>query len=302
MKKKEEQKAGIREITINDVPQIYASIKYFDGTIAFADQISAVPEVQKNFKVHFVAFIFCIAGHLDITLNGTEHSVSAHEALFVDANTVISYIKYTPDFECKIIIVGNNIGANFINKTIFNAIMQISHHPVVKFTQDEIDLMLKYYELAIFKIEHPHLNYGRETMMNLLRSYALDLLSSVNKHLDSDDSGILRQGDKLYHRFMMMLAGNETNERSVQYFANKLYVSPKYLTSICNEKCGCTASELIANSVVSRIRQLLQYSDKSIKEIATEMNFDNLSFFGKYVKKHLGDSPNNFRKKHSYGR
>ena len=40
----------------------------------------------------------------------------------------------------------------------------------------------------------------------------------------------------------------------------------------------------------------------SIKEIATEMNFDNLSFFGKYVKKHLGDSPNNYRKKNSYGK
>ena len=55
-------------------------------------------------------------------------------------------------------------------------------------------------------------------------------------------------------------------------------------------------------AIVGRIKQHLQYSAMSIKEIATIMNFDNLSFFGKYVKKHLGISPTNYRNKIGYGR
>ena len=79
-------------------------------------------------------------------------------------------------------------------------------------------------------------------------------------------------------------------------------VSPKYLTNVCRKHSDYTASELIALSVVSRIKYLLLYSDLSIKEVANEMGFDNLSFFGKYVKKHLGLSPNHYRKANGYGK
>jgi YesN/AraC family two-component response regulator len=90
--------------------------------------------------------------------------------------------------------------------------------------------------------------------------------------------------------------------RSVKSYADELCVSPKYLTSVCRRHSDCTASELISTSIVSRIKQLLLYSDLSIKEVANEIGFDNLSFFGKYVRKHLGLSPNNYRKANNYGK
>lgn len=294
--------AGIAVINLADVPELYSGIKYFDGNIAFADSINTIPNLSEVFKVTFVAIVFCLEGNLKIRLNNAEHAIKEREALFIGVNTIISDIDHNEEFDCKIVAVGGAMSMGFINKSIIDAVMRISANPVVKFTQDESELMLRYYELAMFKIEHPQINYSRESLMGVLKSFALDLLSSVSKHFTESEGGMLRQGDKLFHKFLLLLADNETNERSVQYFADQLFVSPKYLTSICNEKCGSTASDLIAGSIVSRIQQLLQYSDKSIKEIATEMNFDNLSFFGKYVKKHLGDSPNNFRKKNAYGK
>ncbi len=294
--------AGIAVINLADVPELYSGIKYFDGNIAFADSINTIPNLSEVFKVTFVAIVFCLEGNLKIKLNNAEHAIREHEALFIGANTIVSDINHSADFDCKIVVIGNAMSMGFINKSIIDAVMRISTNPVVQFSEEEGELMLKYYELAMFKIEHPQVNYSRESLMGVLKSFALDLLSSVSKHFTESEGGMLRQGDKLFHKFLLLLADNETNERSVQYFADQLFVSPKYLTSICNEKCGSTASDLIAGSIVSRIQQLLQYSDKSIKEIATEMNFDNLSFFGKYVKKHLGDSPNNFRKKNAYGK
>lgn len=294
--------AGIETIGIDDVPAIYRGIKYFDGNIAFADSISTIPNLASVFKVTFVAVVFCQCGSLSARLNDATFSIREHEALFIGANSVVSDVEASPDFKCKIVVVANTTTMNFINKSIVEAVMRISSNPVVRFTPEETELMLKYYELAMLKIQHPQINNSRESLMGILKSFTFDLLSSVSKHFTESEGDMLRQGDKLFHKFLLLLAGNETNERSVQYFADKLYVSPKYLTSICNEKCGSTASDLIAKSIVSRIKQQLQYSEKSIKEIAAEMNFDNLSFFGKYVKKHLGDSPNNYRKKNAYGK
>lgn len=302
MKKNLSPHSAIDEISISDMPKIFTDIKYYDGNIAFADGITSIPNLKEAFKVNFLSVVFCHLGNLKLRLNDKEHVINEHNALFIGNNTVVSDISHSDDFECKIVVVTNTITMNFINKSIIDAVTQISTRPVAQFAPEETELLLKYYELALFKIEHPQVNYSRETLMDVLRGFALDMLSAVSRRISESENNMLRQGDKLYHKFLLLLADNETNERSVQYFADKLYVSPKYLTSICNEKSGSTASDLIASSIVSRIRQMLQYSDKSIKEIAADMNFDNLSFFGKYVKKHLGDSPNNFRKKNAYGK
>jgi AraC-like DNA-binding protein len=291
---------NLTEINMTDVPNLSAGLKYFDGDVAFADRIMTVPSLQSTFKVNFLAFVFCLEGSLNLKLNGVAYVLEEHDALFVGTNTVVSEIEHSADFSCKIIVVTADFGLNFINKTIFEAITQMAENPVIKFTEDEMNLMMRYYELAIFKIEHPGVNYGKETLVEIFRCYALDLLSSISRHID--DRRMLRQADKLFHHFIIMLAENRGVKRSVQSFAEQLYVTPKYLTSVCREKSGKTASELITLSVIGRIKQLLQYSGKSIKEIASEMGFDNLSFFGKYVRKHLGMSPNKFRQEMGYGR
>ncbi len=86
----------------------------------------------------------------------------------------------------------------------------------------------------------------------------------------------------------------------IGFYANQLYVTPKYLSAVCKEVSGQTASELITQYMVKDILYLLRNSQKSIKEIANELNFPNLSFFGKYVKQHLGMSPKQYRES-SYG-
>jgi AraC family transcriptional activator of pobA len=42
----------------------------------------------------------------------------------------------------------------------------------------------------------------------------------------------------------------------------------------------------------------LHFSDKSIKEISNNLNFPNISFFGKFVLTHLGDTPSKIREKY----
>ena len=74
----------------------------------------------------------------------------------------------------------------------------------------------------------------------------------------------------------------------IGFYANQLYVTPKYLSAVCKEVSGQTASELITQYMVKDILYLLRNSQKSIKEIANELNFPNLSFFWKVRKTAFG--------------
>ena len=293
----------ITELDLQDVPQVYHNLKYNDGEIYFADKITSIPGLMKQFKVNFIAYVMVTEGRLSLDMNGKNYRLDKNSSLFVDRKIIIDNVWHTENFSCLICAMSTDIGFGFLNKSLMQSIMHIMANPVIKLEQAEVDLMMKYYELLVFKMEHQEMNFGRETVRDIIRCFAYDLLSNINKHLDTDADGeMLRQGDRIFRRFMLMLADNGTANRNVKSYADELCVSPKYLTSVCRKHSNYTTSELIANSTVSRIKQLLLYSDLSIKEVAAEMGFDNLSFFGKYVRKHLGLSPNNYRKANNYGK
>ncbi len=292
----------ITQIDLNDVPSVYHNLKYNDGEIFFADNITSIPGLMKQFQVNFIVYVMVLEGHLTLDLNSVNYRLRRNCSLLIERKMVIDNVKTSENFRCRICAISTDVGFSFINKNLMQSVMHLMANPVIEMEKDDIELMVKYYDLLVFKMDHPEMNFGRETMRDIIRCFAYDLLSNINKHLKPEDDDSPRQGDRIFRQFMLLLADNTNINRSVKSYADELCVSPKYLTSVCRKHSDYTASELIATSVMSRIKQLLLYSDLSIKEIAGEMGFQNLSFFGKYVRKHLGLSPNHYRKANNYGK
>ena len=297
------KQGNITQLDLHDVPQVYHNLKYNDGEICFADNITSIPGLMSQFRVNFIAYVIVLEGSLTLELNTVPYQLEKNCSLFIDRKMVITGVKHSDDFRCVICALSTDIGFSFFNKSLMQSVMHLLANPVITMNQDEVDLMLKYYELLVFKMDHPEMNFARETVRDIIRCFAYDLLSNITKHYSQNDGDdMLRQSDRIFRKFMLLLAENSNVNRSVKSYADELCVSPKYLTSVCRKHSDSTASELIATSVMSRVKQLLLYSDLSIKEVAGEMGFDNLSFFGKYVKKHLGLSPNHYRKANGYGK
>ena len=297
------KQGNITQLDLHDVPQVYHNLKYNDGEICFADNITSIPGLMSQFRVNFIAYVIVLEGSLTLELNTVPYQLEKNCSLFVDRKMVVTGVKHSDDFRCVICALSTDIGFSFFNKSLMQSVMHLLANPVITMNQDEVDLMLKYYALLVFKMDHPEMNFARETVRDIIRCFAYDLLSNITKHFNQGDGDdMLRQSDRIFRKFMLLLAENSNVNRSVKSYADELCVSPKYLTSVCRKHSDSTASELIATSVMSRVKQLLLYSDLSIKEVAGEMGFDNLSFFGKYVKKHLGLSPNHYRKANGYGK
>lgn len=290
---------GIQQLNFTDIPHLSNVVKYFDGEVGFADDIRSIIKLSSVFKVNFVALIFCVDGTLSLNVNTNQYQLKANDGLLVDMQSVISDIKHDENMSCKVICLSIESGLTFLNRDVIEAFLRIRENPVVHFNQHEMELMSKYYELVLFKMEHPEVGFNnKESIRTILRAYVIDMITSIVNHDNNINDSILRQSDKIFHKFLMLLWQSNGAQRSVKDYADELCVSPKYLTSICRKQDGKTASELITINTTTHIKQMLLYSTLSIKEIAMALNFENLSFFGKYVKKHLGSSPSNYRKQH----
>ena len=139
----------------------------------------------------------------------------------------------------------------------------------------------------------PVMNTAQQQMQrNFVRSKA-----EQAAHRQSEQSDpYYRRKDSLFQTFMKKLTSMEVKPRSVTWYAEQLCVTPKYLTFVCRESCGRTAFDLINEAVLTDVRYQLKYSQKSIKEIADYLDFPNISFFGKFVRRHVGCSPKEYRR------
>ena len=104
-----------------------------------------------------------------------------------------------------------------------------------------------------------------------------------------------RHSDRLFQQFLELLSSSPVKHRTVEYYANKLSITAKYLSNICKKYSGKTANAWITEHVMEDIRYYLISTDLSIKEICSYLGFPNPSFFGKYVKEHFGMTPTQFR-------
>ena len=108
-----------------------------------------------------------------------------------------------------------------------------------------------------------------------------------------------RQGrcEVIFEEFMELLQQYNKMERNVGFYARKLRITPKYLSSVVKDVSGKTAAQWIDESVILEAKTPLKYSGLSIQEIAYHLNFSTQSFFGKYFKQHTGTSPSRYKRK-----
>ena len=96
---------------------------------------------------------------------------------------------------------------------------------------------------------------------------------------------------ELFNRFMMLMERDYKLSRDVNYYADLMHITSKYLTNIVRQVTGHTPKTIIDQYVILQLKMQLQRSSQSIKEIAWEYHFTDVSFFCRYFKKHTGKTP-----------
>ena len=100
----------------------------------------------------------------------------------------------------------------------------------------------------------------------------------------------------VFEDFLALVRDNHNKERSLSFYADKLYLTPKYLSKLVKNVSGKSAHEWIDSFVISEAMNMLKYSDMSIKSIVWELNFPNQTTFYRFFKANTGMTPSEYRK------
>ena len=111
----------VTELDLHDVPQVYHNLKYNDGEIYFADNITSIPGLMKQFKVNFIAYVMVLEGSLSLELNAVPNHLDKNSSLIVDRKMVIDNVTHSDDFRCLICAMSTGLRwNNWPRKQVFH--------------------------------------------------------------------------------------------------------------------------------------------------------------------------------------
>ena len=184
-------------------------------------------------------------------------------------------------------------------------LVYLKQHPKVKLTDQDAGMLDEYFRLLCQRMRNPSPILHKDIVRSLWGTMLLEILCIVRRETIQDMERESQEGmspdihrKRLADNFMQLVEQSDGRIRKVDDFARQLNVTPKYLSVLLKETMNRRPSDVIQLFTLKAIERRLRFSDMTMQEIANDLNFANASFFGKYVKEHLGMSPLEYRKKY----
>ena len=273
----------------------WEGIVYNDGELAFFDNIRNIRIFDFPVQFEFYVIVLVTSGRATVQINGTMYEVKKDDLFICPPNNIVESGLMSIDFQGHCICVSSAYIQRIVPlvENSWDLKFLFENNPICTLEPEEAHIFCQYYELLCSKTQYSSVRQKRvvETIMLALFYDMQIVLERVVHH----NPRPFTSREALFKRFMDLIESIYPKPRSVSYYADRLNITPKYFSSICKQVGGQKATDIIDRYVLKDIAYLMNHTQKSIKEIACELDFPNLSFFGKYVKKHLGVSPKIYR-------
>ena len=167
----------------------------------------------------------------------------------------------------------------------------VYRNPVV-YTDSIRHVFNMYYEMLLNIAKSQHLKYKEQAARHLTLSMFYGHF--CDKHLENGPKRRSRQ-EEIFADFLDLLHPHHKKERLVAFYADKLCITPKYLSKIVKDLTKHTALEYIEEYVITEAKSLLNATNMAIQQISNELNFPSQSVFGKYFRRVTHMSPKEYR-------
>ena len=265
---------------------------------AIFEDISAIPLLEQPVRIEAVAFSMCLKGEIEISINMERRIIHPGDMVLVRPNDIVQHLWRSEDLSAVFIAINYNSTLDIISllKQSLPVYYYVKDAPPIHLEKDEQQCFADYCNLLKTKAAATNNPMRREIIVNLLRAMIYDMLHILQRCIPYENTFKTREG-RLTDLFIRQVESSYRQHRDVAYYADKLCLTPKYLSQMVKKATGRTAGQWIDHRVILEAKVLLQTTDMTVQQVSQELNFSNQSFFGKYFKNITGASPRKYRRK-----
>ena len=247
---------------------------------------------------HYFTPTYCIqiikSGCLRILINNKEYEMTANQGCLISPELLIQKPDKMDNYVELLVLSMSREFMQELNLDFpLSATAYIYVHPVWNISPKKMQRLIQYFDLMREVIAEK----DRKAAIHLIRSFFYYLAEQEANHFPQQGSAEMTRNEEITGRFMHLVDTHCEQQHSLDWYADQLCLTTRYVANTVKQTLGITASSCIEHVLVQRAKTLLFTITKSIQEIADQLGFQNQSHFGTFFKRHEGISPAAFRKK-----
>lgn len=260
-------------------------------------EVKAFPMILcKPFLMNYVGLIVCEKGYFCFDVDKKKFTARAGETVFLSEGNNFSIGELSDDLRVSILfyhidpireILGSSIVAMYLYTTL-------TPEPCYVWTSGEESDLARYIALLGRHRKSAQNPFDNHECKLLLLALTYRLCSIYSRRI-IEEKNVAGYKIDTFIKLIRLIEKYYMQERGVAFYADKLCLSPKYLSALSKSVCGYTVQELVFRAIIRKSIFWLKNTNKSVQEISDDLNFPNASFFGTFFKKQTGLAPSYYR-------
>ena len=268
--------------------------------------------VQHVYQMQHTSIFFCLSGEALFTIDGQKYRFTPGQIIICPGGSNILLLDITSDFSSRLLGLSKHIWLAARSSMSPETIQAIECRPHQGGNNNlEVEFLNNIFrQIDILDIEAG--NNEAATTANPIQLGILAVLCRRNvplsvsslllyiQHVSKTHNTLAKEHigenkDKLFYEFRMLLTNHFREDRSVQFYADKMRISTRHLNSVCQRASGQNAKEIIDHFTIIELEVSLIYTHKTFQELVNEFHFPDQSYLNRYFKRHTGYSLSEFR-------
>ena len=270
-----------------------------DGEVMFLNDLRKITNLSAMRK-GYNTIIHCQGGRILVEIGGNQQvKIRPGQMLLIPAGKLVQPLMISTDVNASVMLISDKTLKSALGNqlSIWNKAMYMKEIYVVE-EAGWVEAM-ESYARTIFKTGSLPVLF-REILSSFLRMMLLMICEELMQHDDmtSLNDASTTHDKEVFNEFLQLLSQQNQKRQRVSYYADKMNISPKYLSSICKKVSGKNPMRWITENAMQDCYSLLKDTDLSVKEISNRLGFPNPSFFGQYFREQAGVTPMEYRIEH----
>jgi len=252
--------------------------------------ISLGQPLDELFFFNGFVLTICLKGNATIQVNYRDFSIKEGHISTYIPNQLFKVKEMSDNFLIENLFLSADYVLQLPLSIDFDLFKNIAATPVQKVSDETLHNMLEFHSL-IAKHHRREDNPYKEHQVKALIFALLSEFAVLYSTSTSEVPTAVSRQESLTDDFFKLMLENYKKERSVAYYADKLCLTPKYLSMTVKKITGHPISDWINEVVVIEAKRMLKATDMTALQISEELNFPNPSFFGRFFKQYTGMTP-----------
>lgn len=256
--------------------------------------------VSGNIKAtNLFGIVVCLQGYIEIEWGGITFRLEPGEMTFLRSGAIGGLVNYSYNVRSLCILAHEDF---FMPDLTPNESADFHSNILLKpycYVGDEgLDsILMLYRQIKLVLQNQERIVYVRRIVMGMLQSLTFVCLSIFHSDVTARDSFTSRSHqDSVYQRFLKLVQMHYTQHHDIKFYANRLCISPKYLSQIVQRASGKHAKTLLEDYRLNEAKSLLKSQRYTVNEVSEMLSFASPSHFCQYFKKKTQMTPLQYQK------